>query len=419
MSYIGLLETARAEFSELPAQRNVVVLHPQYRYHTALINTLVEASQRKVVYITLPRRNTALAAWWEALQLELAAQYQYELVSLPDNDVNSAVKALAAPIKVLKPLAIVVNAFDMAGTGLVEFVARAAERYVGELLFIIDSRGWPQELVQQVSSQHVAVLPVAAHDMLLDYTAHDANRVLLEVRALGSGQVFINGRQIDQWDGALPRALFFYFIDRGMTTRDEVFSTFWPELSTREATNVFHVTKRKISEILNVDLTVYSSGFYRIAPNIDLYYDVVSFVEAVQNAAVADSPAEAETLLTRAIRLHEREYLGDFDQPWALRRREELRMTYVDALTVLARLYEDSGRLAEALGLYNRAFGAYPQREDLARIQMRLYDEAGQRDRALAVYERLEHELQHKLKVPPSPETVALAEELRRTIQTN
>ena len=40
-----------------------------------------------------------------------------------------------------------------------------------------------------------------------------------------------------------------------MVTRDEIFETFWPGLPTKEATNVFHVTKRKISERLGYELT--------------------------------------------------------------------------------------------------------------------------------------------------------------------
>jgi two-component SAPR family response regulator len=191
-----------------------------------------------------------------------------------------------------------------------------------------------------------------------------------------------------------------------------VFSTFWPELSTREATNVFHVTKRKISEILNVDLTVYSSGFYRISPHIDLFYDVVAFAEAVQNSAVAE-PEDARLLLERAIGLHERDFLGDFEQAWAVRRRDELRRTYVDALAAQGHLYEDEGMLTEALGFYSRAFGLLPQREDLARNQMRLYSQAGQHDRALAVYNRLVSELETTLGVGPSPETITIAEEIR------
>jgi len=135
----------------------------------------------------------------------------------------------------------------------------------------------------------------------------------------------------------------------------------------------------------------------------------------VQNSAIAE-PEEAEVLLRRAVRLHEREFLTDFTQPWAVRRRDELRSTYVDALAGLARLLEERGQNSEALGMYSRAFGLSPQREDLARQQMRLYADAGEHGWALAVYNRLVSELKRSLGVAPSPETAALADEVRRAI---
>lgn len=418
MSYFGLIETAQSEFADLAAERNVLILHPQFRYHNALVSVMLGAGDRNTVYVTLQSANTQLDALWASLQTEFA-QHLSDGQGLPEmGDANAAVEQLLAAAERLKPVMIVLSAFDYASASVVEFVASVASKAGSAIQFVIDSRIWPYQLVEKLDRQQIAIVPVSSNDMLLDYMAHDQGRVLLEVRALGAGQVFINGRQIDQWDGALPRALFFYFIDRGMTTRDEVFNTFWPELSTREATNVFHVTKRKISEILGVDLTVYSSGFYRIAPNIDLYYDVVSFVEAVQNSAVSES-SEAKVLLNRAIRLHEREYLGDFEQPWATRRRDELRSTYVDALTALARLYEEEDRSLEALGLYGRAFGAFPQREDLVRAQMRLFEAAGQPERAMAVYNRLVQELESSLGVTPSPETENMAIAIKGAISSD
>ena len=72
-----------------------------------------------------------------------------------------------------------------------------------------------------------------------------------------------------------------------MVTRAEIFQTFWPNLTTREATNVFHVTKRKISEVLGTELTVYGSSFYHISPQIQLSYDVSLFNQLVQDSDTA------------------------------------------------------------------------------------------------------------------------------------
>jgi hypothetical protein len=283
MSYLRLIESARTAFEHLPSDVNTVILHPQFRYHNALIDALVSSCACDALYITLPAEG-GLSALWDSLESELREGGQ---VDLPLEWVDAAVAAdrFCEAIEPRGALIVVLAAYDQADQAIHDFVVNAARQAHGKLRFVLDSRVWPYQLLSQPgSSAGFAVLPVSAEDMLLDYLNRDEKRVMLEVRALGSGQVLIDGRQIDQWDGALPRALFFYFVDRGMTTRDEVFSTFWPELSTREATNVFHVTKRKISEILNVDLTVYSSGFYRISPHIDLFYDVVAFAEAYRTA---------------------------------------------------------------------------------------------------------------------------------------
>src|SRR5205085_3130801 len=48
--------------------------------------------------------------------------------------------------------------------------------------------------------------------MLVDYAQLNRDKALLEVCSLGSGRVMLNGRLVDNWDGTLPRALFFYLI---------------------------------------------------------------------------------------------------------------------------------------------------------------------------------------------------------------
>jgi DNA-binding SARP family transcriptional activator len=249
--------------------------------------------------------------------------------------------------------------------------------------------------------------------MLPDYASQEPGKAaLLEVRALGAGHVFLNGRVVDNWDGTLPRALFFYLVDRGMTTRGEIFETFWPNLSTREATNVFHVTKRKISEVLGIDLTVYWSGFYHISQQIDLIYDSALFAEKIQDSAVADT-SEAAYLLASALELYRGDFLTSLDMPWVHRRRQELVQTYGEALIGLAKVKENAGEPRVALGYYLRAAVTNPQREDLARSIMTLYRGLHMPDDALRTYERLEDELMSKLGISPSKPLQELAEEIR------
>ncbi len=190
--------------------------------------------------------------------------------------------------------------------------------------------------------------------MLWDYAQRRDDSILLEVRALGTGHVLLNGRVVDNWDGVLPRALFFYLIDRGMATRTEIFQTFWPNLTVREATNVFHVTKRKISEVLQIDLTHYGASYYRISPQIQLSYDVMLFTKLVQDGTMAQG-REAVDLLERALLLYRGAMMTSLNADWVRERRKSLQYTYLEALETLAETLAQLGEARRALGYYRRA----------------------------------------------------------------
>jgi tetratricopeptide (TPR) repeat protein len=232
----------------------------------------------------------------------------------------------------------------------------------------------------------VSVLPVDEGYMLWDYKNVNSEHTLLEVRSFGEGQAILNGQLITNWDGILPRSLFFFLVDRGMTTRAEIFHTFWPTLSTREATNVFHVTKRKISEVLGRDLTTYWSGFYRISPDIELSYDVRQFSELLQTSAIAD-PDSAHEQLMRAIGIYRDDFLSSMDLPWAMQRREELAMDYADALTEFGDLLASREEIDQALGYYLRALAINKQRTPLAKKIMKIYHNTHQHAAAIALYD--------------------------------
>ncbi|MBN1679991.1 MAG: bacterial transcriptional activator domain-containing protein [Anaerolineae bacterium] len=346
------------------------------------------------------------------LQRALQAQFRVPL-DITAAQPEHAAQAIAEVLAQHHNPRIILDAYDMLNQDEVTpFVVALINALSGDSRVYLGARELPMQLIEHEDIQgKIALLPVNADNMMLDY-AQSSDQTVLEVRALGPGRVLINGRLIDHWDGVLPRTLFFYFVDRGMTTRDEIFNTFWPNLSTREATNVFHVTKRKISEILETDLTVYWSGFYRISPDLELHYDVLKFAEAVQNAAVA-SEDQAVTLLQNANELYHGPFLSTMDQDWVTNRRDELAMTYAEALSGLARIYRDRDDKLNALGYYLRAAATNPQREDLARAIMELYRDLGQFSFALETYDRLEAEIKRTLNVSPAPQTIALSESIR------
>jgi DNA-binding SARP family transcriptional activator len=143
-----------------------------------------------------------------------------------------------------------------------------------------------------------------------------------------------------------------------------------------------------------------------------LSYDTVLFSEMITDSAVL--PIEQATpLFSGAIALYQGDFLTLMDMPWVQKRREELRMSYGEVLTSLAKALEQQGEKDKALGLYVRASNTNPQREDIARSIMSLYVEMGMLADAVSTYDRLAEELDQNLGVPPSKETEVLISKIR------
>jgi two-component SAPR family response regulator len=405
--------------TSFPADARLVILHPNFHSQHLFIPDIAADSQR-LVFMTFRSPDSGLAEAWQLLGAALEEGFS---VALPRLDAQwSAERAAQQALKVIRPLepvTLLIDGYDLAPADpLATWVVEVAAELSAGSRIVIGTRYLPLNIVGEslqrpVMRDKIALFPVDEDRMLLNYLSVPDSQAVLEVYAHGAGQALVNGRLIDHWDGVLPRNLFFYLVDRGMTTRDEIFQTFWPDLTVRDATNVFHVTKRKISEILGFDLTMYSSGFYRISSDIDLHYDVVSFGEFVQNSTIAPDD-EAVAMLEKAVFLYQGTFLSGMEADWIAARREALRSMYQETLTALGKHYESRRELPRALSLYQRAMAIQPHREDLARNIMAIYRQLDQPDQALRLFDHLAEVLKRGFGLSPDKKTVELAEQIRK-----
>lgn len=248
------------------------------------------------------------------------------------------------------------------------------------------------------------------------FTVEQQPRPQLEIYAFGRGYALANGQHIDNWDGALPRNLFFYFVDKPLVTRREIFEIFWPNLPVKEATNVFHVTKRKISEHISLkidpsqtfELTQYGTGFYTPSAKLTRHYDVSDFQSAVEKAMLSGDEQKEEQQLLEAVNYYKLPYLMETDMPWIKERREQLRQLIAQSLISLGRLNKRRQDHDAALGFFSRALKHAPEREDVHREVMNIYLQTGRNDDARMQYKALTDYLRSELKISPSRETQAL-----------
>lgn len=376
------------QLRELPREKQVIFVHPNFRAQHLVFDQLLSES----LYVRLQGNALDLAQVREQFEVVLKSVTG---LSTPDGKLSY----------------VILDESDRVQPGeLTKFLEQVLDELDSGRIIVL-SRVLPDGILDHEQLRQVSTLfPIDPNQMLLDYTS-DPEEVTLEVRAFGEGRVQVNGRNVDSWDGALPRALFFYLVDRGMVTRAEIFKTFWSNLSTREATNVFHVTKRKISEVLGRELTLYGSGFYHISPKIHLSYDVSLFNQLVQDS---ESDDNGDVMLRQAIALYRGDYLMSLKAEWVVERRESLQQSVCDAMIALGRIYESKGRPQEALSYYLRAAHLRPEREDSAFAIMRLYNDMKMPDDALKVYHRLVKTLRHRLKVDPSSHVQQLASQISR-----
>jgi two-component SAPR family response regulator len=318
-----------------------------------------------------------------------------------------------------KPLTLFVDEFDRIplDTDLKKFTVAVVSNLAPDVQLAISSRHLSfQPWYNLVSSGDAVVLGTEYRKNDVMFTVEHDEKPRLEVYSLGRGYALVNGHLITNWDGALPRNLFFFFMDNPLVTRDQIFEIFWPNLSVKEATNVFHVTKRKISERISMkvdetgsyELTQYASGFYTPSDKVVRYYDVFEFQESVEQSMTAMDDEQEEELLTKAIELYKAPFLETIEMDWVVERRNSLRQLYSQALISMGRINKRRENLPGALGCFNRALKETPEREDIHREVMNLYIKMSQPREARAQYDYLKRILRETLNIDPSRESQEL-----------
>jgi predicted ATPase/DNA-binding SARP family transcriptional activator len=245
-------------------------------------------------------------------------------------------------------------------------------------------------------------------------------RPRLRVNALGPLQVFVGGRAIEAgaWGSARPRELLVYLLlhPEGRT-KEQVGLAFWPDASSAQLRNSFHVTLHRLRKALGgADWVTLANDRYRIAPDLVEDFDVLEFEREVAAARTAlkrqqpDGAARLEQALARFRGdLLDGEPVGD----WHLEHRDRLQRIYVDALMDLGTRLIKEERHDKAAETYRRVLARDTMHEEALQGLMRCHAALGERPQALRVYRQFSDRLAAELQTKPRVETVRLFESLR------
>jgi len=276
-------------------------------------------------------------------------------------------------------------------------------------------------LTADESMAHTAEHPVVMQAHALPRRDPGMRAARLRVLALGPLQVFVGGRPVEAsaWGSARPRELLVYLLMHPEgRTKEQAGLAFWPDASTAQLRNNFHVTLHRLRKALgNADWVTLAGDHYRVDPAVVEEFDVAEFEHDVAEArrALKRQREGAAAQLEQALARFRGDFLdGEPAGDWHLEHRDRLQRLYVDALMELGARLASEERHAKAAEVYRRVLARDELHEEALQALMRCHAALGERSQALRVYQRFADRLQRELEAEPGAETARLFERLQQ-----
>ncbi len=389
-------------FKEHAGDRRVILLHPDSRYRTALVSRMLVDDSLPVFYYAMGSDDIDIPSFVAGFTHDLADQVPtfgsaINLARLQNpQDLTTLLEGFAQDFEQLhdEPFILLLDEFDRATIGDdLEMLLEGLIDYLPERCrLVISSRKLPRFPWMSLIAQQKAVMLRDDGEVSENFYGNQAgDDAQIRGLAFGPGTVILDGESIDNWEGHLPRLLFFFALERPVVTRSEICRAFWPELTTDQAVNVFHVTKRRLHKAINVqdiDILMHEDGSYRVNPTLSIRYDVTDFVAALVQARSTTASKKAAAW-QRVIDLYQHPFLQGHNEPWIAHRRAEYQAGLIEALAEMATIRLEEKRPEPALTLLLQAARENPLRQDVHRRVMSLYSELGRRSEAASHFKKM------------------------------
>ncbi|KXK12633.1 MAG: response regulator receiver/SARP domain-containing protein [Chloroflexi bacterium OLB15] len=415
-----LLEPILFEIEKFPQRGRFLLLHPDSKYRSLVVAALLQGRDYPVFYYALGAEDINLPSFLTGLIHSVSKQKpgfgNHLLLKWNDPVPSVMVEALAADLAQLgegQPFILILDEFDRSDEAddIQFFLEHLANSLPDGCTILINSRTVPRlSWISLMAKQRGIMLKDAQFIRENFYRQLTESEDIIEVFALGPGFVLLNDEPIDTWEGHLPRLLFFYALDRPAITRSEICAAFWPDLDSDQAVNVFHVTKRRLHKALNVDVLIHEDGYYHMAPNLRVEYDVADFVSQLLHGRDLANP-DRYNALQNALEIYNSPFLRGHSDPWIAARRADFQAGYLEALAQMAEFKIQNNQPEQALRLLQKAVQVNDSQEDLHRSVMSLYITLGRRSEAVSHFRKLERAF-HEQGKAVSMETAALYQQL-------
>lgn len=242
----------------------------------------------------------------------------------------------------------------------------------------------------------------------------------LRIRALGPLEVLKGDRPIDNamWGSARPRELLaFLLMHPSGCSKEQVGVAFWPEATSAQLRNSFHVTLHRLRKALGVpEWITLNKDRYAMDPLAIAEFDVGLFEESISHArkALRRGESDATGLLERSLSHYRGDFLdGEPAGDWHLEFRDRLQRMYVEGLMELGAALSRDERHARASEVYRKVLARDDLHEEAVRALMCSLVRQGERAPALRLYQKFRERLQLELEADPDEETTELFQRIQ------
>lgn len=239
---------------------------------------------------------------------------------------------------------------------------------------------------------------------------------MLEIQTLGNAQVLIDGVPA-AFHSKTAEELFFYLLAHPEgKTKEDILETLWNETPKKESNNRFRVTVHRIRHALgNNDAISESYNRYALSPDVLQHTDVQQIFRQLEVANTATDSDSRLSAFQRLLALYKGDFLPGVHADWVSNAREELQSVYVRASLELSLLHCDHGSCEGAVSALVRALRADPFiGENYHQKLMTCLSVVEGKYAAIEHYRRFLHFLRDDLDDTPMPETLELAERIKR-----
>ena len=274
------------------------------------------------------------------------------------------------------------------------------------------------QLIEVARAEITLATPAGIIPSACEAHAARGNTGRLGVSALGALLFTLDGLPIEPsaWGSARSRELLVHLLMHPQgRTKEQIGLAFWPDASSAQLRNNFHVTLHRLRKSLGGAewITLEGERYHVKSEVID--FDGLRFEKEVAAALTqlrrqADGAQEE---LEQAISPYRGDFLeGEPFGDWVLAHRDHLRGIYLGGLMTLGTYHMRHENYEVAVDAFRRMLITDELHEEALRALLVALDALGERSRALQLYHRFRDRLRAELGAEPSRETTTLARRL-------